>query len=110
AGTLASTLARRRNDRRVALAPTGGTAGYLRLPLVTPLERTPERQSLGIVRSYPTTLAALPVIRERLSGKPGPLPGAEELAARLVTIPTHSRLTDHDRARIAETILIPGRS
>ena len=110
AGELAATLARRRNDRRVAVAPTGGTAGYLRLPLVTPLEVTPARLALGITRSYPKTLGALPVVRERLVGPAGPLPGAEELAARLVTLPTHSRLTEADRARLAETVLTPGRN
>ncbi|HWZ27447.1 MAG TPA: DegT/DnrJ/EryC1/StrS family aminotransferase [Gemmatimonadales bacterium] len=109
AATLGATLARRRNDRRVAMAPEGGTAGYLRLPLVTPLEVTPARQALGIVHSYPKTLAALPVVRERLASPVGPLPGAEELAARLVTIPTHSRLTDADRAGIAEAVLSSGR-
>ena len=85
--------------RRMFVPPDGGVAGYLRMPVVTPTHMTPAHTALGIARSYPTTLASLPVVRERLVGS-GPYPGAEELAARLVTLPTHSRVTPNEAARI----------
>jgi dTDP-4-amino-4,6-dideoxygalactose transaminase len=86
--------------RKMFVAPEGGVAGYLRMPVVTPTHLTPAHAALGVARSYPTTLAGLPVVRERLVGS-GPYPGAEELAARLVTLPTHSRVTPSEAARIA---------
>ncbi len=85
--------------RRMFVTPDGGVAGYLRMPVVTPTHMTPAHAALGIARSYPTTLAGLPVVRERLVAS-GPYPGAEELAARLVTLPMHSRVTPEEAARI----------
>ena len=85
--------------RRMFVPPEGGVAGYLRMPVVTPTHLTPAHTALGVARSYPTTLASLPVVRERLVGS-GPYPGAEELAARLVTLPTHSRVTPAEATRI----------
>lgn len=85
--------------RRMFVAPHGGVAGYLRMPVLIPIDLTPAHTALGISRSYPTTLASLPVVRERLVGS-GPYPGAEELAARLATLPTHSKVTPTEAARI----------
>lgn len=85
----------------VAKVAAGGTAGYLRFPFVAPIDITPARTALGMARGYPTTLAALPVVRERLVGPPGPFPGAEELAAHLVTLPTHSQVSGTEFAQVA---------
>ena len=80
--------------------PSGGVAGYLRLPIRVPgragaLVR--QLHQLGVAPSYPTTLAELPAIRARLAtSRPATTPGADALVRDLVTLPTHSRLRDSE--------------
>ncbi len=87
------------------LSPTGGTPGYLRLPLrvsrgLAGFPDLARAERLGVAASYPTSLAALKPVRDRMGGPPGDLPGAEELSRRLVTVPTHSRLSAEDRREL----------
>jgi dTDP-4-amino-4,6-dideoxygalactose transaminase len=78
----------------------GGSPGFLRLPLL--LARGPGvpdaalARRVGVARGYPTTLAALPPVAQRLVHK-GHWPGAEQLARELVTLPTHSWVSEADR-------------
>jgi hypothetical protein len=79
--------------------------GYLRLALRVPgpgsaFARTGAARRLGIGPAYPSTLAALPALRERLSGGPRRWPGAEILVRELVTLPTHTLVSRADRERI----------
>jgi dTDP-4-amino-4,6-dideoxygalactose transaminase len=79
--------------------------GYLRLALRLPgpgsaFARTGAARRLGIGSAYPSTLAALPALRERLSGGPRRWPGAEILVRELVTLPTHTLVSRADRERI----------
>lgn len=92
----------------------GGEPGWLRLPVR--LDEELRRIALsrrgrlrGIAPSYPTTLAELPQIAERLSGPERQWPGAERLVAELVTLPTHSRVTNRDRRKIAALLRSPKR-
>jgi dTDP-4-amino-4,6-dideoxygalactose transaminase len=83
----------------------GGTSGFLRFPvLVAPSRSTPAR--LGIYRSYPVALieeAALqPILSEAERGSNFRVPGARELAARLVTLPTHELMSRHDIQAVCE--------
>jgi perosamine synthetase len=79
--------------------------GYLRYPLllgrgVAGLPDSRLARRLGIAPGYPTPLSALAPVKRRLyPGGPG-LPGAAEIARRLVTLPTHSLLTPAERDRI----------
>jgi dTDP-4-amino-4,6-dideoxygalactose transaminase len=88
---------RLRSMKRVA----GGEPGYLRLPALVRqggrdalLTRRVER--LGVASGYPTTLAALPSLIPRLTVAEPRLPGSSLLAGTLMTLPTHSLLTERD--------------
>ena len=57
------------------------------------------------MRSYPSTLAMLPPVQQRLT-QSSRWPGAEDLVRQLITLPTHSLLKARDRetlVRILET-------
>jgi dTDP-4-amino-4,6-dideoxygalactose transaminase len=56
------------------------------------------------MRSYPTPLHVLPEVRARLIRRSVSHPGAESLAARLLTIPTHSLVRPRDRSEIIELV------
>ena len=113
----AEAAARRRNASRYLDAldgdgpatpirpPQGAAPGYLRLPLRLPAglpgladPRAAER--LGIAPSYPTPLPSLPPLRPLLAAPPAPHSGAATLARQLVTLPTHSRLTDAEQQEV----------
>jgi perosamine synthetase len=81
------------------------TPGYLRLPIL--LHDGAERNlnmrdalSLGVTPSYPMALSDLPALRDRLTGPIERSTGASTLVRHLITLPTHSRVTELDRARI----------
>jgi dTDP-4-amino-4,6-dideoxygalactose transaminase len=107
--------------RELGLASPGGRQGVplLRFPLLTSSaeERTAlldlaRRQGLGVSAMYPSAVHRIPELRDRFRGQR--YPGAELLAARLVTLPTHRYVREldrqafrHARARIAG---VPSRS
>ena len=74
--------------------------GYLRLPLVGEagesehLDQTAFR--LGIARGYPIPLHRLPAAQGRIANQGSAFPGAELLAERLITLPTHRLLNARD--------------
>lgn len=78
------------------------TAGYLRFPLriqadAAHLVATDASRRAGIARSYPRPLGDLPAVMPRLVESSAQYPGAVALARELITLPTHSLLTDSDR-------------
>ena len=86
--------------------PPGAEAGYLRFPIrstrsVERIGSHPAARRLGLERSYPCTLGDLDVVRRRLVGPDSFWPGAKSLVERLLTAPTHSLLTDSERAAVA---------
>lgn len=71
----------------------GGDPGFLRFPVLVPPRRHPPpplRIRLGIGAAYPLPLPRLEPLRSRILGGPWDVPGAEELSATLLTLPTHS--------------------
>ena len=109
----AEIAARRRNAMRLIeavsrsdslAAPTpvdGAVPGYLRFPLLEDggarrACRLPPARALGIVAGYPRALVDLAGFRTRILNLDREFPGARSLAGRLVTLPTHSRLTESD--------------
>jgi dTDP-4-amino-4,6-dideoxygalactose transaminase len=50
--------------------------------------------ALGVVRSYPRTLLEYGELRQSIINGKDVFPGASELAKSLITLPTHSRITD----------------
>ncbi len=89
--------------------PTAGEAGYLRLPVLGSqaaregvLSRT--GRSLGIMPGYPRPLSELKGFARRVLNAERSFSGAKSLAARLATLPTHSRLNGYDFARLERWI------
>jgi dTDP-4-amino-4,6-dideoxygalactose transaminase len=90
-----------RSEARPITPPAGGTAGFLRLPLrlargLDALADRARARRVGVAAGYPSTLAALPPVRQRLV-RAGGWPGAEDLVRQLVTLPTHSLVSAADR-------------
>jgi dTDP-4-amino-4,6-dideoxygalactose transaminase len=92
-----------RNARDIDLIRpiAGAEPGYLRFPVRLADTRTQEREriALGIVHGYPDTLADLPELRSSLIGDET-LPGARELQRAIVTLPTHSLLSEKDLMKV----------
>jgi perosamine synthetase len=87
----------------------GADPGYLRFPLrmtrgVLGFPGLDRAVRLGLAPVYPSPLSALPDLRGRLERHRPSWPGAEELAKRLVTLPTHSRISPADRARLLRLV------
>jgi len=111
----ADAATRRRHAERLGASLTGtdtplrpfpvsseARAGYLRFP-VTSDDAAARRsaaaagRSLGVMPGYPTSLNRLEPLRDVLAGSSRrSFPGAEALAARLLTLPTHGRLAERD--------------
>ena len=91
--------------------PAAWTPGYLRFPVLRGAGRVMDLRGLrplGVERGYPTTLAALPEFGVRRLNREHALPGAERLAAKLVTLPTHSFVTREDVDRLVLALAGPG--
>jgi dTDP-4-amino-4,6-dideoxygalactose transaminase len=95
----------RRGSSRVTTPLPGSVPGWLRFPVrlsgPVPSMRQRVERSLGIYPGYPLALADLPGFTPRLLLDQQPLPGARELAQRLVTLPTHAALQPADLLRLA---------
>jgi dTDP-4-amino-4,6-dideoxygalactose transaminase len=80
---------------RACTPVAAGVSGYLRFPVVAdpPVAPIPR---LGIVRSYPRTLAEQSELQPLLLPSAEPFYGAQELATRLLTLPTHHMVTAGD--------------
>lgn len=81
-------------------------SGALRVPALLGREIASRLQRLGVVRSYPRTLADYPEIVERLVDRGESLLGARALADSLYTLPTHARLRDVERAAIIRVLRV----
>jgi aminotransferase EvaB len=87
----------------------GAEPGFIRFPVLVPAGRRSEviRRAgcLGVSLSYPSPIHRIEDLpRERLVPS-GPLPGAERIAASLVTLPTHPLARPEDRERIARILV-----
>ena len=83
--------------------------GYLRLPVLASAEarrsaETSAARRLGISPSYPKVLSEVEQLAERCLNRDGAFAGARTLTARLVTLPTHSRLGSDDLSRLERWI------
>ena len=74
-----------------------GESGYLRFPVLL-RDEPRDNDALGIARGYPNPLSLEPQIKPCLVASREPLHGAQELARRLVTLPTHHMVTSSDLA------------
>lgn len=87
---------------RVPAIPESATPGFLRFPLLLPegwkAQSIPGAlRRLGVMPSYPASLADLQGFGIRLKSPSTGCEGARTLARRLVTLPTHSGLSAADQ-------------
>jgi dTDP-4-amino-4,6-dideoxygalactose transaminase len=81
-----------------------GECGWLRLPMMTADSGMRDAlvssgHRLGFAGGYPRTLAELPAMAGRFRPvEPASLAGARALSTRLLTLPTHSFVSERDRA------------
>jgi hypothetical protein len=90
-------------------APRDGTPGWLRLPLrlsrgMAGFSEARLAHRCGVTPGYPTTLAELAPVRERMTRVRGRWPGAEDLARQLVTLPTHSLVSAGERGALVRLL------
>lgn len=82
----------------VAHAIAGSEPGYLRFPVRDVSGARHQNAALGILRSYPQTLAEQPQLAPILVPGEPETPGSVELRRSLFTLPTHAFVTDADVA------------
>jgi dTDP-4-amino-4,6-dideoxygalactose transaminase len=92
---------------RLVPVPERGESGFLRLPVVLASSLVKkglaqEARQLGISSGYPKPLPSLPQLSGISAEAGNVFPGAEELAEGLITLPTHSLLSQADMRRIGE--------
>jgi len=95
-----------------ALWPREGDTGvYLRLPVLLPahgmkvrLLKELTRRGLGSTEGYPLPLSRVSPLRSFLSEPDVGFPVADTVSQRLITLPTHVWVTDHDVEDIAEVV------
>ncbi|MEJ2343572.1 MAG: DegT/DnrJ/EryC1/StrS family aminotransferase [Gemmatimonadales bacterium] len=89
-------------------APTRSAPGHLRLPVLmtVPFGKSEwaSAERLGVARGYPRPLSRLESCRSICDNADDSFPGAELLAAQLITLPTHSRLTPADKSALRDWI------
>jgi dTDP-4-amino-4,6-dideoxygalactose transaminase len=105
-----NTAAQKRGCWRTIIVGPRAVPGYLRLPLLCAsgspaFSKTGER--LGIMRGYALPLFALPALRRYRLPQAEGWPGATELADRLITLPTHARLSESDLAALEAWLVRP---
>ena len=83
---------------------------YLRFPLLVRSHAKRERlcaqsreRGLGIGLMYPTAINEIPELRGQFKGQQFPV--AQDIAKRLLTVPTHQLLTTRDRNAICELLI-----
>ncbi|MFH1279723.1 MAG: DegT/DnrJ/EryC1/StrS family aminotransferase [Candidatus Eisenbacteria bacterium] len=91
---------------RIPTPIEGAEPSYIRFPLLLPAhakERFIARAApLGASPYYPAPVTAIPAAAPIETG--GPWPGAESIAARLVTLPVHPRVGERERRRLMEMV------
>jgi len=97
---LASSYSKNLGDISINV-PENGIAVYTRFPVLAGDRNiSPELRRMGVRRMYPKAIADEPQIKPYISGLPGRLAGSRSVADRLLTLPTHKRITPD----IAQTI------
>ena len=89
---------------------TAVSSPHVRYPLLADSnKRAEDLVNYGVRRMYPRALCDLEPLREHLTGSPAKTPGAREISRRLVTLPTHQRITEKMAIKIAnEAIKVLG--
>ncbi len=87
------------------------TPAYPRLPVVAESRKLRDRavaalrkKGIGASPFYPTAICDIPGMSDYIVDEPVHCTAAEEIAATLFTLPTHSLVKERDVASIAETL------
>jgi len=88
-------------------AVSAGESGYLRLPLIDADGNLETRPALGVMRGYPLALDQHQQLQSQLRSGESAGTGATYLRDRLFTLPTHSRVSDGDLARLTDWLAAP---
>jgi dTDP-4-amino-4,6-dideoxygalactose transaminase len=88
----------------VAAPQSGECSGALRFPIRIPQVVAQPLARFGVARSYPRVLRGYPEIQPHLLAPDVALPGAEELARMLHTLPTHGLLGEQDRQALVREL------
>ncbi|HYD52783.1 MAG TPA: DegT/DnrJ/EryC1/StrS family aminotransferase [Gemmatimonadaceae bacterium] len=107
AARLARYVADRAAGWRRVRPVAGGRPGYLRYPVRARGDEAAPESALGVVRPYPLTLAEHEPMRTTLLPGERAGAGAWELSRRLLVLPTHSRLSRADVARLGRWLGAP---
>ena len=83
----------------------GAEAVYLRLPVYHGTVAIRDKPNLGVVKSYPLPLGAIPALRSHLVVPDNSYPVAQMLADTILTLPTHEFVKDSDVDAIREHVL-----
>ncbi len=83
----------------------GAEAVYLRLPVYHGTVTIRDKPELGVVKSYPLPLGAIPALQAHLVAPDNSYPVAQMLADTILTLPTHEFVKDSDIDTIREYIL-----
>jgi len=81
---------------------------YLRYVILDSGRRSPS-PNIGVLRGYPSSLAALDAMRPALVGDNIALPGVDRLVKSLFTLPTHARVRTADLEIAIEWVRVPAR-
>ncbi len=101
----ASLYTRTLDGRKVIRVGPGSVPVYHRFPYMAGPGPLPARLlRMGVRRMYPHAIAGEPSIRPFLAKGNGPTPGAEELARDLVTLPTHSGISNDTACLVAHAV------
>jgi perosamine synthetase len=94
---------------QIRVASPSDQSAYLRLPVLMPTAQQKaalcliaKDYGLGVSASYPAPVSMIPEVASKYQSQR--FPGAEALAARLVTLPLHRYVTEDDVDRIAMAV------
>lgn len=87
-----------------SVVPAGCDDGCLRFPIFLRRDEAGPLARDGVAQFYPRSLAEYPELASFVNNTTLQMRGAEFLAARLHTLPTHSLLTDEDRRRVVSAV------
>ena len=91
-------------QRLVRVPAADERSGALRFPVRMPPQVAQPLRTFGVARSYPRTLRDYPEVSPFLLNADAALPGADELARTLHTLPTHRLLQERDRRALVDAL------
>ena len=103
---LAKTYKEAFDDEHIISDPKGSTPVYTRFPLMAGPGSIPkELKRLGVRRMYPKAIADEKTIKPYLGNQEVSIIGAVQIAQNLITLPTHTGITENLAKEIAQKVM-----